>query len=71
MQFQKDRPKDKNDSFLKFLPENLEKFRLTELKDAPLEGRTFFSLSQLLRPYGVRKLSIRSVEICNFQKDRT
>ena len=32
----------KNYSSLKFLPENLEKFRSTELYDAPLEGSTIF-----------------------------
>ena len=32
----------KNYSSFKFLPENLEKFRLTELYDAPLEGSTIF-----------------------------
>ena len=38
MQFQQDWPKEKNYSFFKFLPENLEKFRSTELYGAPLEG---------------------------------
>ena len=43
MQFQQDWPKDKrNYSFLSFLIENLEKFRSTELNDAPLEGSTIF-----------------------------
>ena len=42
MQFQQDWPKDKNYQLLIFLPENLEKFRLTELNDAPLEGSTIF-----------------------------
>ena len=32
----------KNYSSFKFLPKNLEKFRLTELYDAPLEGSTIF-----------------------------
>ena len=32
----------KNYSSFKFLPENLEKFRSTELYDAPLEGSTIF-----------------------------
>ena len=32
----------KNYSSFKFLPENLEKFRSTELFDAPLEGSTIF-----------------------------
>ena len=38
MQFQQDWPKDKKYSSLNFLQENLEKFRSTELYDAPLEG---------------------------------
>ena len=43
MQFQHDRPKDKKLLlFYFFLPENLEKYRLTELYDAPLEGSTNF-----------------------------
>ena len=42
MQFQQDWSKDKKYSSFKFLPENLEKFRSTELFDAPLEGSTIF-----------------------------
>ena len=42
MQFQQDWPKDKKITAFKFLPENLEKFRSTELYDAPLEGSTIF-----------------------------
>ena len=38
MQFQQDWPKDEKITDLKFLPKNLEKFRSTELYDAPLEG---------------------------------
>ena len=37
MQFQQDWPKDEKITTLKLLPENLEKFRSTELYDAPLE----------------------------------
>ena len=43
MQFQKDCPKDKKITALViFLPENLEKFRSTELYGAALEGSTIF-----------------------------
>ena len=42
MQFQHDWPKDKKLQLLIFLPENLEKYRSTELYDAPLEGSTIF-----------------------------
>ena len=42
MQFQLHWPKDEKYSFFKFLPENLEKFRSTELYHAPLEGSTIF-----------------------------
>ena len=43
MQFQHDWPKDeKLTAHLIFLPENLEKFRSTELYGAPLEGSTIF-----------------------------
>ena len=43
MQFQQDWPKDKkNYSSFNFLPENLEKYRSTELYDVPLEGSTIF-----------------------------
>ena len=46
MQFQQDWPRDKkNYSSFNFLPENLEKFRLTELYGAPLEGSTIFLYS--------------------------
>ena len=43
MQFQKDWPKDKKiRALVIFLPENLEKYRSTELYDVPLEGSTIF-----------------------------
>ena len=42
MEFQQDWPKDKKLQLLIFLPENLEKFRLTEHYGAPLEGSTIF-----------------------------
>ena len=43
MQFQQDCPKDKKYySYFNVLPENLEKFRLTELYGAALEGTTNF-----------------------------
>ena len=43
MQFQHHWPKDQNiTALLLFLPENLEKYRSTELYDAPLEGSTIF-----------------------------
>ena len=42
-QFQHDWPKDKNNTaLLIFFPENLEKYRSTDLYDAPLEGLTTF-----------------------------
>ena len=42
MEFQQDCPKDKKLQLFYFLPENLEKFRSTELYGAALEGSTFF-----------------------------
>ena len=42
MQFQQDWPKDKKITALTFLPENLEKYRSTELYDAHLEESTIF-----------------------------
>ena len=42
MEFQQDWPKDKKFQLFKFLPENLEKFRSTELYGATLEGSTIF-----------------------------
>ena len=45
MQFQKDWPKDEKITALKFLLENLEKFRWTELYDASLEGLTIFFIA--------------------------
>ena len=48
MQFQQDCPKDKKiTALLIFLPENLEKFRSTELYGAPLEGSTIFFVAAL------------------------
>ena len=42
MQFQHHWPKDKKLQLLLFLPENLEKYRSTELYVVPLEGSTIF-----------------------------
>ena len=42
MQFQQDWPKEKKYSSFNFLPENLGKFRSTELYGVPLEGSTIF-----------------------------
>ena len=42
MQFQQDCPKDKKIIALNFLPENLEKFRSTEVYGEALEGSTIF-----------------------------
>ena len=50
MQFQHDWPKDKNiTALLLFLPENLEKYRSTELYDAPLERLFLAALGQVIR----------------------
>ena len=49
MQFQHDWRKDKKiTALLIFLPENLEKYRATELYDAPLEGSTIFPFCRSL-----------------------
>ena len=48
MQFQQDWPKGKNYSYFKFFLKT-EKFRPTELYDAPLEGSTIFFLRSLGR----------------------
>ena len=58
MEFQQDWPKDKNYSSSNFFPENLEKFRLTELYGAALKGSTIFLFSQLFGLYVNGKLSI-------------
>ena len=42
MEFQQDWPKDKITALSIFWPENLEKFRSTELYGAALEGSTIF-----------------------------
>ena len=43
MQFQHDWPKDKKiTALLIFWPETLEKYRSSEIYDAPLEGSTIF-----------------------------
>ena len=49
MQFQQDCPKDKkNYSSFNFMPENLEKFRSTELYGVALEGSTIFLVAEIL-----------------------
>ena len=59
MQFQQDWPKDKkNYSSLKFLSENLEKFRSTEHLSYTSRGINNFSLVQLHEPYVPEKLLI-------------
>ena len=61
MQCQQDCPKDKNHNCLNFLPENLEKFRSTDLYGAALEGSKIFPLSQLFGLYVNGKLSIKLI----------
>ena len=58
MQFQPDWPNDKQITALLNFCMKTEKFPSTEVNDAPLERSTFFSLSQLLGPYSVAKLSV-------------
>ena len=53
--------REKYYSSLNFLPENLEKFRSTELYDAPLEGSTIFLYHSStgrtsLKSYGLAEL---------------
>ena len=55
MEFQQDCPKDKkNHNSFNFLPENLKKFRSTELYGAALEGSTIFlqSFRAVVHPAG-------------------
>ena len=58
MQFQQDSPKDENIAALKFLPENLEKFRSTERSPCASGAIDNLSLAQLHKPYFVGKFSI-------------
>ena len=54
MQFQQDWAKDKKSTaLLLFLPENLEKYRSTELYDAPLEGSKIFLYHSSTKPYSL------------------
>ena len=61
MQFQQDWPKDKKLQLFKFLQENLEKFRSTELYDAPLGGSTNFLYHSSLGPKSLK--SCQSAEL--------
>ena len=58
MEFQRDCQKDKNYSSFKFLAENLEKFRLTELYGAALEGLTIF-----LQPNSTSRTPLDSAQL--------
>ena len=69
MQFQLDWPKDKKYSYFNFLPENLEKVRLTELYDAPLEGWTIFLYRSSLDHMSLE--SCRLAELTNAILSRT
>ena len=54
--------KIKNYSSLNFLPENLEKFRSTDLNDAPLEGLTIF-----LYRSSAGRMSLESCQLAEFE----
>ena len=71
MQFQHDWPKDKNYCSFNFLPKNSEKFRWTELYDAPLEGSVFFSLPQLHQPYSLASSGLADLKYAFLQQART
>ena len=67
MQFQQDWPKDKkNHSSFKFLLENLEKFRSTELYDAPLEGSTIFLYRSSLGCTSMESCRLAELKYANF-----
>ena len=85
VQFQHDWPKDKKIQLFIFLPQDLGKYRWTELYDAPLEGSTIFlyrsslghtsmescRLAELKYAFFSRTgLSIRRVKMCNFSRIR-
>ena len=71
MQFQQDGPKDKNDSSLNFLHENLEKFHSTERLSCVSRRIDSFSLAQLQKQYTIENISIIWAETRIFQQDRT
>ena len=72
MQFQYDWPKDKKiTALLIFLPENLEKYRSTELYDAPLGGSTIFIYRSFSSHTPLDSSGLAEFKYAFFQQDRT
>ena len=63
--------KIKNYSSFKFLPENLEKYRSTELYDAPLEGSTIFLHRSSTSHTPLEYSGLAELKYAFFRKDRT
>ena len=71
MQFQQDGPKDKKiTALLLFLPENLEKYRSTELYTAPLEGLTIFLYRSSTSRTPLDSSGLAELKYAIFQQDR-
>ena len=69
MQFQHDWPKNnKITAVLIFLPENLEKYRSTELYDAPLEGLTIFLYRSSLDRTSLESCQIAELKYAIFSR---
>ena len=72
MQFQHDWPKIKKiTALLLFLPENLEKYRWTEVYDAPLEGSTIFLHRSSTSRTTLDSSGLAELKYAFFQQDRT
>ena len=68
MQFQQDGPKDKKLQLFKFLPENLEKFRSTELYDAPADGSTIFLYRRSLGRTSLKSCRLAQLKYAVFSR---
>ena len=72
MQFQHDWPKVKKlQLFLIFLPENLEKFRSTELYGVPLEGSTIFLYRSSTGHTALESCRLAELKYAIFSSSRT
>ena len=71
MEFQRDCPKDKKiTALLIFLPENLEKFRSTELYGAALEGSTIFLCRSSLGCTSMESCQLANLKYAIFNSTR-
>ena len=68
MQFQHDWPKDKKLQLFNFFAGKLEKFRSTELYDAPLEGWTIFLYRSSLDRTSLESCRLAELKYATFSR---